>query len=92
MISIQDQVQNDTETNIEHPFKLVLYNDDVNTFEWVETCLQKYCGYSYQAAQQAALIVHYKGRYIIKHGSHDELQPISEQLADCGLSVQIEMS
>ena len=69
---------------------LILYNDDVNTFEHVINCLVKYCRHDVLQAEQCAYIVHYKGKCDVKHGPRPKLQPIASALLDKGLSVEIE--
>jgi len=75
---------------IEKTKVIVLYNDDVNTFDHVIDCLQEYCGHSVIQAEQCAMIVHYKGKTDIKNGTMDKLRPIYETLVQKGLSVKIE--
>ena len=70
-------------------YTITLYNDDVNTFEWVIECLTKYCGHDFIQAEQCATLVHYKGKCIVKSGSIDKLKPICEVLLEKGLSAEI---
>lgn len=70
-------------------YTITLYNDDVNTFEWVIECLTKYCGHDFIQAEQCAVLVHYKGKCIVKSGSIDKLKPICEVLLEKGLSAEI---
>jgi len=69
---------------------IVLYNDDVNTFDHVIECLIRYCKHSLNQAEQCATIVHYNGKCAVKNGSYDELKPICEALLENGLSAKIE--
>lgn len=71
-------------------FELVIYNDDVNTFEWVIECLIKYCKHTAEQAEQCALLIHYKGKYVVFQGPFQKLEPICVSLCDCGLSAKIE--
>lgn len=68
---------------------LVLFNDDVNTFEHVIECLISICEHSSTQAEQCAYIVHYKGKCVVKSGSFDELKPMYQALANQKLSVEI---
>lgn len=70
--------------------KLMLYNDDVNSFEHVISCLVKYCRHSLEQAEQCANLVHYKGKCDVKNGSFDDLLPIYTALLDNKLKVIIE--
>lgn len=72
------------------PWQIVLYNDDVNTFDHVIECLMKYCGHHEQQAEQCALIVHHKDRCSVKVGEYDDLRPIYEALLDNQLKAKIE--
>ncbi len=69
--------------------RIILFNDDVNTFEWVIECLMKYCGHDSIQAEQCAYIVHYKGKCAVKEGELNELKPICEALLEKGLSAEI---
>ncbi len=74
-----------------HPTKcLMLYNDDVNSFDHVINCLMDYCKHSMIQAEQCANLVHYKGKCDIKHGSYENLKSIYEALLDNKLKVKIE--
>ena len=70
--------------------KLVLYNDDVNTFDHVIDCLMDICKHEMQQAEQCAMLVHYKGKAIVKEGEYDNLRIMCEGLLDKGLSAVIE--
>lgn len=68
---------------------IILFNDDVNTFEWVIECLVNYCGHEQLQAEQCATIVHYNGKCSVKKGEFDTLKPICETLLEKGLSAEI---
>ncbi len=70
--------------------KLVLYNDDYNTFDWVIECLMEVCNHSLEQATQCAWIVHHNGKYPVLTGSYDYLVPRHDALTERGLSVNIE--
>ncbi len=70
--------------------KLILYNDDVNTFDHVIDCLISICKHDVHQAEQCAMIVHYKGKAIVKEGEEDSLRIMCEALLDKGLSAVIE--
>lgn len=69
---------------------LVLYNDDINTFDFVIESLIKVCGHDLIQAEQCTYLVHYKGKCAVKTGSYTELKPLREALTDRGLSANIE--
>jgi len=69
--------------------EIVLYNDDVNTFNHVIDTLIRVCDHSSEQAEQCAILVHYKGKCTVKTGSLDELKPQCTQLLEAGLSAEI---
>ncbi len=69
--------------------ELMLYNDDVNTFEHVIKCLMKVCGHTAVQAEQCAYIVHYNGKCVVKKGYIEKLKYMYEALRDEKLSVKI---
>ncbi|HEV7230122.1 MAG TPA: ATP-dependent Clp protease adaptor ClpS, partial [Bacteroidia bacterium] len=69
---------------------IVLYNDDVNTFDHVIDMLMEYCDHEPEQAEQCAHIVHHVGKCSVKNGSYDKLEPICSALLEKGLSAQIE--
>jgi len=71
-------------------WSIVLYNDDVNTFDWVIDCLVKYCSHDIVQAEQCAYFVHTKGKYIVKYGEKIKLKPICDTLIEKGLSASLE--
>ena len=69
---------------------LVLYNDDINTFDFVINCLIDICNHDYVQAEQCALITHYKGKCDIKRGEIKPLKKMEKNLNEKGLIVAIE--
>jgi len=69
--------------------EIVLYNDDVNTFDHVIDTLVRVCNHDELQAEQVALLVHYKGKCNVKTCSFDELKPQCTQLLEAGLSAEI---
>mgnify|MGYP000597175908 CR=1 FL=1 len=72
-----------------HQNEIILYNDDVNTFEHVIKTLIKVCDHSSEQAEQCSLIVHYKGKCCVKSGSISDLKPRCIKLIQAGLSAEI---
>ncbi|ABG58323.1 ATP-dependent Clp protease adaptor ClpS [Cytophaga hutchinsonii] len=68
---------------------LVVYNDDVNTFEHVIQVLMSVCGHSPEQAEQCTLLIHYKGKCTVKMGSLNELKPMRQGICDKGISAEI---
>jgi len=69
--------------------EIVLYNDDVNTFDHVIDTLIRVCNHIPEQAEQCAILVHYKGKCTVKTGSFEELKPQCTQLLEAGLSAEI---
>ncbi|WP_136668214.1 ATP-dependent Clp protease adaptor ClpS [Flavobacterium sp. H122] len=69
--------------------EIILYNDDVNTFDHVIETLIRVCNHEELQAEQCALLVHYTGKCGVKTGSFDELKPQCSALLDAGLSAEI---
>lgn len=74
------------------PYKLILHNDDQNTFDWVIKCLIEICDHSTEQASQCANIVHLKGKCIIKYGDLETISYMKESLEGYGLSVSMELN
>ena len=70
--------------------QIILYNDDVNTFDWVIDSLVSICSHDREQAEQCSVIVHYSGKCSVKIGEIDRLRPLCEALQDRGLSATIE--
>ena len=70
--------------------ELILFNDDVNTFEFVIDTLVDVCNHEPEQAEQCALIAHYKGKCMVKTGDYHELKPLYDEMTRRGLTVSIE--
>ena len=69
---------------------LLLYNDDVNTFDFVSESLIKVCKHDAIQAEQCTYLVHYTGKCVVKNGTFKVLKPLCEALLERGLSAKIE--
>lgn len=69
--------------------EIILYNDDVNTFDHVINTLIYACDHTPEQAEQCSIIVHYKGKCTVKTGDYKELEPRCSMLLDAGLSAEI---
>ena len=68
---------------------IIIYNDDVNTFEHVIKTLVKVCKHNNHQAEQCAWIIHHKGKCSVKKGSLDELKPMKEAICEAGIDARI---
>lgn len=71
-------------------YELILFNDDVNDFDFVIESLIEVCGLEPIQAEQITLIVHEKGKCGVISGTLDELKPMYENLTNRGLTVSID--
>ncbi len=69
---------------------LIVYNDDVNTFDHVIESLVKVCKHESIQAEQCAVIIHNKGKCQVKSGDYSKLEPMCTALLDRGISAVIE--
>lgn len=69
---------------------LIVYNDDVNTFDHVIDSLIKVCKHEPLQAEQCTHIIHFNGKCQVKHGEYDELEPMCTALLDRGISAEIQ--
>lgn len=69
--------------------EIILYNDEVNTFDHVIDTLIRVCDHTAEQAEQCSLIVHYNGKCTVKTGEFTELKPQCTQLLEAGLSAEI---
>ncbi len=68
---------------------LIVFNDDVNTFEHVIATLIKVCKHTPEQAEQCTLLIHYKGKCAVKKGSYEELRPMREAICEVGIDAKI---
>ena len=74
----------------EKEHEIILYNDDVNTFDFVIDSLISVCEHTLEQAEQCTILVHYKGKCTVKTGSYKDLEPRCSMLLDLGLSAEIQ--
>jgi ATP-dependent Clp protease adaptor protein ClpS len=84
----QEETEVITELTSSH--SLVVWNDEVNTFEWVIETLIKICGHTTEQAEQCAMLIHTQGKYAVKNGDYDTLKPMCDAVTDRGISATIE--
>jgi ATP-dependent Clp protease adaptor protein ClpS len=69
--------------------ELVVYNDDINTFDHVINTLIQVCGHQQQQAEQCTILIHTIGRCSVKLGSYEELVPMRTGIVDRGICAEI---
>jgi ATP-dependent Clp protease adaptor protein ClpS len=86
----EQQQWDDVLTDLEEPCNLIVWNDEVNTFEWVIETLVEVCNHNHEQAEQCAYIIHYQGKYAVKNGVYDDLKPMCDAITDRGIGATIE--
>lgn len=69
---------------------LIVYNDDVNTFDFVIDVLMEVCDHTPEQAEQCTLLVHYKGKCAVKTGEFEKLASMRNAVCARGLSAEVE--
>ena len=77
------------ETDSVHENEIILYNDDVNTFDHVVETLICVCDHTLEQAEQCSIIVHYKGKCTVKTGAYKDLEALCSKLLQADLSAEI---
>jgi ATP-dependent Clp protease adaptor protein ClpS len=76
---IKEQIAIEVDVMEQDPFHLIVWNDDVNTFDWVIESLMEVCSHTYEQAEQCAYIIHYKGKYSVKDGTERGINATVEE-------------
>lgn len=90
-IKTESLEETDVLTTVEEPCNLIVWNDEVNTFEWVIETLMEVCGHSAEQAEQCAYIIHFRGKYAVKNGSYDDLKPQCDAITERGINATVEI-
>jgi len=90
-MSTREKIQEDVEVaeKENNLNEIVLYNDDVNTFDHVINSLIFACEHTPEQAEQCSIIVHYKGKCTVKNGSFTELKPMCESILSAGITATV---
>jgi ATP-dependent Clp protease adaptor protein ClpS len=86
----EELVMEDLKTSKGSLSHIVVYNDDVNTFDWVIESLMEVCDHTFEQAEQCSLLIHFKGKASVKTGAFKSLHPLKDALTERGLSAVIE--
>lgn len=70
--------------------EIVVFNDEVNTFDHVIDMLIAACGHDLLQAEQCTMLIHYKGKCAVKSGDYEDLEPQCTRLLEGGLSAEIQ--
>ena len=72
-------------------YAIVIFNDDVNSFDHVIETLIELCEHSHEQAEQCTLIIHFKGKCAVKNGDLDDLTPIRNAICERGITAEIKL-
>ncbi|KYP14015.1 ATP-dependent Clp protease adaptor ClpS [Flavihumibacter sp. CACIAM 22H1] len=86
------KVEVDVLTDTGTPYQLIVWNDEVNTFDWVIETLISVCGHTPEQAEQCALFIHTKGKYAVKNGEYDDLKTMCDAITDRGIGATVEIT
>ena len=86
-----EEADNEVITELATSYSLIVWNDEVNTFEWVIETLVKICNHSTEQAEQCAMLIHTQGKYAVKKGDYDTLKPMCDAITDRGIGATIEV-
>jgi ATP-dependent Clp protease adaptor protein ClpS len=89
---ISEEVLTDVLTITEPPYSLLVWNDEVNTFDWVIETLIQICGHSQEQAEQCAMLIHHNGKYAVKKDSYEKLSPMCDAIKERGIGATIEVA
>ena len=84
--------ESETDVLEDQPWNLIVWNDEVNTFDHVIETLVDVCGHSHEQAEQCAMFIHFQGKYAVKKGSFEDLEPLCTAITDRGIGATIEES
>jgi ATP-dependent Clp protease adaptor protein ClpS len=68
---------------------LIVFNDDINTFDHVIETLIRVCKHTTEQAEQCTMLIHYKGKCAVKSGTYDFLRPMREAICEAGIDARI---
>ena len=94
MISNNTKLKESEDTDLltinENTYQLIVWNDEVNSFDWVIQTLIEVCNHSLEQAEQSAMIIHTKGKYAVKEGSYEFLKPMCDSITERGIGATVE--
>jgi ATP-dependent Clp protease adaptor protein ClpS len=75
----------DTAVDVDRPWIVLVWNDPINTMEYVALVFQKLFGYSKAKARKLMLDVHEKGRAVVSSGPREKAELDVFRLHEHGL-------
>lgn len=88
----KEKIFTDSQSVVEEYCILIVWNDELNTFDWVIETLVEVCGHSTEQAEQCAIIIDSKGKYAVKEGTYDILKIMCDAITDRGIGATVEIA
>src|SRR5437762_9027757 len=85
------ETDTDVLTTTLHTYNLIVWNDNVNTFDWVIETLVEVCGHTEEQAEQCAYLIHFKGKCDVKQGEYEKLKVMCDKITDRGIGATVEI-
>ena len=73
-----------------NPWQVVLFNDEVHSFDEVILQIQKATGYSLERASEITFRVHNNGKAVVYIGGKEDCEKVARVLGQIKLTVQVE--
>lgn len=90
MAQVKEQEITSLDELLQQPYAVIVWNDNVNSFEFVIDCLMRYCGHQPEQAEQCAYLIHFGGKCDVKRGNKEKMEKIYHSLIACGLTTTLE--
>jgi ATP-dependent Clp protease adaptor protein ClpS len=75
---------------LEKTHRLILKNDDENSYLFVIAALMRYCGHEKEQAEQCAVIAHNNGKCDITSGNLLDMMELQSEMIEIGLEIELE--
>lgn len=85
-----EELETDVLDDVSNNSQLIVWNDEVNTFDWVIETLIEVCKHTPEQAEQCAMFIHTKGKYAVKEGDYENLKPMCDAITERGINATVE--
>lgn len=86
----QKEKSQKSQPKIDRPWKVILYNDDIHTFDEVIVQVQKATGCSVHEATRITMEAHFQGKAVTYEGEFEECHQVAGVLREIALIVEIQ--
>ena len=77
-------------TSLDHPWKVIVWDDPINLMSYVTFVFRKVFGYSKEKAEQLMMQVHVEGRAVVSSGNREKAELDVFRLHEHGLWATLE--